>query len=190
MSAIQMRGYVLLSAAAYLRNAAGSKDAERVIGELAPQAQRALETAKQASWCAAEDVATVYRAIALLSKGDEDRTRDKLIECGQYTAREASNTFLKLLMKLLTPAIFAKKLPDLWARDCTGGKIKVDVQADRITNQLVDMGGFDHIAPVAVGYVKFALEAMGKSITKTTLHGWSLQQPGPDTASFEICWKA
>ena len=189
MRPIQMRGYVLLSAAAYLRQSAGEQKAKQVLGDLSPRVHTALGSAKQASWCAAEDLAEVYRAIADLSKGDEDRARESLIDCGKYTAREASNTFLRLLMKVLTPGMFAKKLPDLWARDCTGGKIEVELHEDRISNRLVDMEGFDHIAPVAVGYVRFALEAMGKSVTKSVLHGWSLATPGPATCSFDTYWE-
>jgi hypothetical protein len=187
MKAIQMRGYILLSAAAYLRKAAGEQKAKEIIDGLSPELREALATAKEASWVPSATCAELYRAIAALSKGDENRARTELIECGKFTAREATNTFLRLLMKLLTPALFAKKLPDLWARDCTSGKIVVEVHDDRIKNRLLEMEGFDHIAPVAVGYVAFALESMGKSITKTALHGWSLA--APDAPSwFEVFW--
>jgi len=189
MSAIQMRGYVPLSAAVYLRGAAGEQAAQQLLGSMSPQARRALETATQASWCPAGDVAEVFQVIASLGKGNEDQARMHLVECGKHAAREASNTFLRLLMKLLTPAMFAKKLPELWGRDCTGGRITVQLHEDRIVNHLLDMDGFDHIAPVAVGYVMFALEAMGKSITKSTLHGWSLAQPSASDSWFEVSWR-
>ena len=112
------------------------------------------------------------------------------MECGKHAAREASNTFLRLLMKLLTPAMFAKKLPELWGRDCTGGRITDPKLHDRIVNHLLDMNGFDHIAPVAVGYVLFALEAMGKTIVQSTLHGWSLWRPSASDSWFEVAWRA
>jgi hypothetical protein len=189
MNAIKMRGYVLLSAAAYLRQAAAEQGDKEVIDGLSASLRESLKTAKSATWCPADQVAEIYRAIATLGKGQEDRVRDMLIECGKRSALEASNTFLRLLMKMLTPQMFAKKLPDVWARDCTGGRIEVELQEGRITNRLSDMAGFDHIAPAACGFVVFALEAMGKSITKIEVHGWSLENPGPATASFEIRWK-
>jgi hypothetical protein len=189
MSAIQMRGYVPMSAATYLRNTAGEQTAARLLASMPAQARRSLETATQAGWCPAPDVAELFRVIASLGDGDEDRARNHLVECGKNAAREASNTFLRLLMKLLTPAMFAKKLPELWGRDCTGGKITVAVHEDRIVNHLLDMQSFDHIAPVAIGYVMFALEAMGKNITEHSLHGWSLAQPSAPDSWFEIRWR-
>lgn len=184
-----MRGYVLSSAASYLREIAGEQRAAEITASFSPHLREALAAVRPAGWCSAEDLSEAYRAVASISKGDEAKTRDSLIECGRYTAREASNTFLKLLMKLLTPSMFAKKLPDFWARDCTGGKIEVQLQDDRLVNRLTNMDGLEHIGPVAVGYVKFALEAMGKTITETKLYDWSLQNPGPSTCSFELHWK-
>jgi hypothetical protein len=189
MTAVQMRGYVLSSAAAYIKDTAGQERGAKVLASLSPHLRRALETVKPAGWCSAENLSELYRAVASLTEGDEDRTRESLIECGRYTAREASNTFLRILMKLLTPAMFAKKLPDFWARDCTGGKIEVQLKEDMLANRLTDMKGLEHIGPVAVGYVKFALEAMGKSVTRTKLYDWSLADPGPNNCSFEIFWK-
>jgi hypothetical protein len=188
MAENQMRGYVLMSAVTYLRKAAGEQQAKKMLEGLSPETKQAVASAKEASWCSSKTIAEVYRGIASLSNGDEAAAQKSLIECGKYTAQEASNTFLRLLMKLLTPAMFAKKLPDLWARDCTVGKIVVEVHDDRIRNRLVNMAGFDHIGPVAVGYVAFALEAMGKSITKTELHDWSLATAGKD-CWFEVFWK-
>jgi hypothetical protein len=189
MAENQMRGYGLLSAVTYLRKMAGEQRAKQILDGLSPETKQAIAAAKEASWCSSKSIAEVYRAIASLSNGDEGAAQKSLIDCGKYAAQEASNTFLRLLMKLLTPTMFAKKLPDLWSRDCTVGKIVTEVHNDRIRNRLVDMTGFDHIAPVAVGYVAFALEAMGKSITKMELHGWSLATPSPSDCWFEVFWK-
>jgi hypothetical protein len=188
MAGKQMRGYVMLAAVAYLRKAAGEQRAMQIIDGLTPETKQAFTTAKDASWCSSTSISEVFRAIASLSNGNEASAQNALIECGKSAAKEASNSFLKLLMKLLTPTMFAKKLPDLWARDCTVGKIAVEVFDDRIRNRLVEVAGFDHLGPVAVGYVTFALEAMGKTIIKTELHGWSLATPGND-CWFEVFWK-
>jgi hypothetical protein len=184
-----MRGYVLLSAVTYLRKAAGEQRAQQILDSLSPETRQTLATAKEASWCPSKHIAEVNRAIASLSNGDESSAQKDLIECGKFAALEASNTFLRLLMKLLTPTLFAKKLPDLWSRDCTAGKIVVEVSDAKIRNRLSGVAGFDHLGPVAAGYVAFALGAMGKSITKTELHEWSLATPGPDEVWFEVFWK-
>jgi hypothetical protein len=188
MAENQMRGYGILSAVAYLRKAAGEQQAQRILDGLSPETKKELGTATEANWCSSKSVAELYTAIASLGNGDEKAAQTHLIECGKHAARDASNTFLRLLMKMLTPKLFAKKLPDIWARDCTVGKITTEVFEDKIRNHLTGVAAFDHIGPVCVGYVTFALEAMGKSITKTELHGWSLAAPATD-CWFEVCWK-
>ncbi|HVU05988.1 MAG TPA: hypothetical protein VHE30_29765 [Polyangiaceae bacterium] len=190
MTDIQMRGYVLLSAAEYLRASAGEKRANDLLAGASPALRGALSTASSASWCKAEHHAEMFHLIASLAGGDDEKAKDLLIACGKAAAHEASNTFLRLLMKVLTPTLFAKKLPDIWARDCTGATVTVEVHEEKIRNRLSGVGGFDHIAPVAVGYVLFALEAMGKKITRVDLHEWSLATPGPDKPWFEIHWAA
>jgi len=188
MAENQMRGYGLISGVAYLRKAAGDQNAKRLLDGLSPETKQAIATAKEANWCSSKSVAELYSAIASLGNGDERSAQNHLIECGKHAAHDASNTFLRLLMKMLTPTLFAKKLPDIWARDCTVGKITTQVFNDKLRNHLTGVAGFDHIGPVCVGYVTFALEAMGKSITKTELHGWSLATPAID-CWFEVSWK-
>ncbi|AKU97375.1 hypothetical protein AKJ09_04039 [Labilithrix luteola] len=188
MNSSQVRGYILQSAVSYLRKTAGDKSGQ-IIERLSPQARNSIETAREAMWCPSSHTSEVYRAIAAVRDNVEDRVRADLIECGNFTAREASTTFLRLVMKLLTPTMFAKKLPDLWLRDCTAGKITAEVQDTKIRNTFTDIEGFDHIAPVAVGFVTFALSNMGKKITKTDLQGWSIATPGPATFTLEVHWE-
>ncbi len=190
MSSIQVRGYTVLNGAAYLRSRLGDEEASRVIAGMSPELQQALKTATQASWVPVAQISELYRAVAALGKGDETRAREELIQCGRFTSNEATNTFLRLVMRVLTPALFAKKLPSLWSRDATGGRYVVDVTDDKLVCHLHEMDDFDHIGPIAIGYVSFALEAMGKLIKKTELHGWSLANPSAPGVWFELFWKS
>ena len=109
--------------------------------------------------------------------------------CGKFMAREATNTFLRLLMRMLTPNLFAKKLPDLWKRDCTGGRLQVQVDEQKLVCHIYDAEGYDHLAAVATGYATFALETMGKVVEKTTIHGWSVERPYQQGDWFELIWQ-
>ena len=117
-------------------------------------------------------------------------TRDILIGCGTYLGTEATNTFLRLVMRMLTPGIFAKKLPSFWSRDSTGGRYEVELGERSMVCRLLEMEEFHHITPVSVGYVTFALKAMGKTVERTTLHGWSLATPSASTTWYEVHWKS
>jgi hypothetical protein len=189
MSGIQVRGYTVQKAAGYLRSRVGEAEANRMFQAFSPELQHALETAAPAAWLPVAHIAELHRAVASLGGGDDTRAQHELVTCGRTMSGEATNTFLKLVMRVLTPTLFAKKLPSLWARDATGGKYNVDVSEDRLVCRLTEMEAFDHIGPVSVGYVTFALEAMGKTVEKTALHNWSLANPSAPDCWFELTWK-
>jgi hypothetical protein len=189
MSDIQVRGYTVLKTAAYLKSTVGEAESKKMFQSFSPELQHTLGSATAAGWVPAAHSSELFRAVASIAKGNEEKARTELVNCGKWLANEATNTFLKLLMKVLTPNLFAKKLPSLWSRDATGGRYEVDVFDDRIVCRLKDMKAFDHIGPIGVGYVTFSLEAMRKPVEKTELHGWSLAVPNPDESWFELYWK-
>ena len=185
---VKVRGYIVSKASAYLKSIVGEAEARRIFESLSPQLASAIGQAKPAEWMPAAYSSEILRAIVATTKGDEAKARDELVKCGRYIANEATNTFLRLLMRVLTPALFAKKLPGFWERDSTAGRYEVDVTEEKITCRLSDMQAFDHIAPIGLGYVSFALESMGKTITRSELHGWSLGNPNASEAMFELYW--
>jgi hypothetical protein len=188
MNDIQIRGYMVANAGAYLRGAVDGDHAHVFEGLSAPT-KAAVTGAKPAAWYPVESMAEICRGVAALGDGDEAKAQAQLVKCGRFIANEATNTFLRLLMKMLTPAMFAAKLPDFWKRDCTGGKLIVDVTDQKLSVRLHGIEVWDHVCVTTIGYVGFALEAMGKSIERTTIDGWSLAKPNQDGASFELHWK-
>jgi hypothetical protein len=186
----QVRGYMILNVAGYLRDTVGEAEAKRMFDALSPKSREVVASAKSATWYPVATLAELLNSIASLAKGDEAKARELLVNCGKYMAREATNTFLRLLMRMLTPALFAKKLPDFWGRDCTRGKLSVDVNERKLVCRTHDMKGFDHAVCTGAGFATFALEAMGKTIESTTIKDWSLSSPSADGASFELVWTA
>jgi hypothetical protein len=185
MSDVQVRGYAIVHAAGYLRQEAG----EQAVQALSPALQHALKTATPAGWQPVAHVAELFHAVAKLGDGNEAKAREHLEKCGEYQAIAATTTFLRLVMKVLTPNMFAKKLPSLWSRDSTGGRYLADVHEDHIVCHLKEMEAFEHFAPTSVGYVRYSLKTMGKEVTKTTLSGWSLAKPSSPDMSFSLHWR-
>jgi hypothetical protein len=104
-------------------------------------------------------------------------------------ALEATDSFLRLFMKLMSPKLLVKKIPDLWKRDCSRGQLLVenlDEQSVRFATS--GMGGFSHAVCTAAGFVSFALGAIGKKVENVEIHGWSLAEPCADGATFEVRW--
>lgn len=143
---------------------------------------------KMADWCPGPPFVELLDLIAQSANGDEKLAQERLIKQGLFVSRTASNTFLRLLMKMLTPAIFAKKLPEFWKRDCTLGRYEVEVDPPKITCHLMDMDGFNHIACTGAGFIINTFEGMGKKIQKTEIKGWSLEKPYVNGCSIELTW--
>jgi hypothetical protein len=159
-----------------------------MIDGMSPKSREIVLSAKAAEWQPVSALSELLNTIAATAKGNDAEGQRLLINCGKYMAREATNTFLRLLMRMLTPALFAKKLPEFWRRDCNRGTFVVDLSSDKLLCKLVDTEGFDHAVCTACGFVTFALEAMGKNIEQTTIREWSLKSPSQSGNSFELVW--
>jgi hypothetical protein len=184
-----VRGYMYITSVDYLRQTLGEQEGKRVISGFSPQARHLLETLKSADWCPVTVFSEVTQALVNAGDGGE-KSKDLLVKCGTHMAMEATNTFLKLFMKMMSPQLLVKKIPDLWKRDCTGGKLAVE----ELTEQSVRFGssgmqGFRHAVCTAAGFVAFGVGAIGKKVDTVTIRGWSPDKPFEDGASFELAWK-
>lgn len=111
MGDARLRGYTLANAAGYLRQAGGG-EGQRAFERLPNATREVCNSAKSAEWYPVTHMSDICEAVASLGNGSDERAKDELIKCGRHIAREATNTFLRLLMRMLTPERFAGKLPD------------------------------------------------------------------------------
>jgi hypothetical protein len=190
-SDMQGRGYVLAATVSFLRETVGDRQADEILGTVSPELQRIVRTVQPAEFYPIPMFAELNRTVVRhLAGSDEAKAREVLIQCGRHMGREASNTFLKLLMRMLTPKLIMKKLPDFWKRDFTGGRIDVKPRENGLECFMFDIQGYDHCCPLSAGWQEYNLEAMGKSLQGTTIRKWSLDQPSQDGTSFEVVWAA
>lgn len=130
----------------------------------------------------------LLNSVAALGRGDDANARDSLIDAGRYVAGEASTTFLRLILRVLTPNLFAKKVPSVWQRDFSRGRAEAEISDKRLVFRMFGISEMDHIPCTAPGFISFAMESMGKSIKSVSVHNWSLQEPCRDGAYFELEW--
>jgi hypothetical protein len=186
----QIRGYSLKQTAKYVETRFDA-DTRKRVAEMIPSTVRTLMGSfEPAEWYPRDYSTALFRGIAA-AKGTEQGAYADLVQCGEFIASEATNTFLKLLMRIMSPTLFAKKVPEFWKRDQRGGHFEADVsQADkgRIGMKLVDVEGYDHIGIVSIGWIQFGMAALGKKGVVIKQDGWSLAKPGPHTISYEITW--
>lgn len=185
----QIRGYSLRQTARYLETKFDADARERALATLPAETRTALATFDAGGWYPRIHSAALFRAIAAARGGDH--TYRDLVGCGEFIAGEATNTFLRLLMKVMTPTLFAKKVPDFWTRDQRGGHFEVDVEragAGAIDMALVDVEGYDHIGVVSIGWIQFGMAALGKRDVRVTQDGWSAAAPGPRRIGYQVRW--
>lgn len=189
MEEFNTRGYMLTTTLKYVREAFEPKRRDAVLAKLSPETIRFAETAKATEWYPVARSVEIYDAIIDACEGDAALAEQDLIGIGKFGAHEATNTFLRLLMKVLTPSLFAKKLPSLYERDNSKGKVSVDVAEDRLVCRIEDCKGCKHLAPVSAGWAIYTLETMGKKLSQKKILGWSLDNPDSGSVGFELHWR-
>ena len=192
MTAPVIRGYVLTQSLTFIES--GYFDAQQssqIMKALPAEVLRALPEIQPQQWYPRDLQIAMHRAIASVRNTEADIYND-FVAYGGWVCREATNTFLRLFLRLLTPTLFAKKIPNFWQRDHRGsGHFEVDLQrADQgvVQLRLLGAGGFDHIAIPGIGFITHVLKAMGKADVRMTQQGWSLATPAPNEVSYEITW--
>jgi hypothetical protein len=185
-----IRGYSLKQTAKYLETKFDSDVRRRSFESLPPVLRSQINTLEPGEWYPRDYSTALFRAIAA-AKNDEAGIYQDLVGCGEFIASEATNTFLKLMMRIMSPTLFAKKVPEFWKRDQKGGYFEADVsQADKsvIKMKLVDVEGYDHIGIVSIGWVQFGMTALGKKGVKVKQSGWTVDRPGPREVEYEVTW--
>jgi hypothetical protein len=192
MAALEGRGYLLVHTGSFLRDALGVDEFKRVIKGLSPQLQELVGEgrATSAGWYPMSFLNELNRVTTgVVGQGDEQKARDALFKCGMYISREASNTFLRLMFKLITPKIFLSKVPQLFARDFTSGRFEMEQGERKVKCRIYDVPGFEHACVTSSGFVATGLESLGKKVENITVQNWSLKDPNVDGAGFELTWR-
>lgn len=189
MSEFKTRGYGIAAALKYCREGIDPVRRPKVLARISPDVIRHIESLKPAEWYPTAPMTEMFNAVVAACEGNDKLAEQDLIGCGTFAARDASNTFLRLVMRVLTPTLFAKKLPSLYSRDNNKGTVDVDVTEDRVIAHFKDTLGFDHLAAMSAGWMTFALESMGKQLTSCKITGWQVSTPDVPEFRVEMGWK-
>jgi hypothetical protein len=140
-------------------------------------------------WYPLQHTVEAYRAVAALNS-DAAKRNDELIECGKFIGHEATNSFLRLLIKFLNPAVFARKFPEFWSRDHNFGTVSVDnseFKDRKLVINLSGVEGYDFIGPVCAGWIHKAFESMGVKGLKVK-ETKALERANSPEYRFELSW--
>lgn len=180
-----VKGYMIQTTSSFIVRELASTIAPDILDV----ARAAEANVKGTEWRPRADVVRLWRAIADAHPDDESARR-ALIRTGQTMSEMATSTFLKLLLKVLTPRMFAAKFPDFWTRDNTAGRGSVEIVSEKKLHiTMHDVAGYDHLGPVGVGWVTFALAAIGMKDVEARCLDWSRSKPSATTVHVEASWR-
>jgi hypothetical protein len=183
-----IRGHLLLGTLDFLRTQSRGGVAQRLEDELSPDLQRALDGMTPAGWYPRSHHAELLAKLAL--KGRDDATYRQLMHCGAGLA-VTENQFSSLLLKVLTPQLFLKKLPKFWSRDHTAGGLEAeafDATLNSARVHLKNVPGYDYSGIVWMGWMKRMLDEICGSPVQVRQTGWSWSEPGPRDVVYEVQW--
>jgi hypothetical protein len=190
MEEIATRGSAILASVEFSDALCDKAGQRRVRETFSPELKAALVTMKRTTWHPRAAWIEVLRAVASVHN-DPVVSKADLAECGKAICEDAANTFMKLLLKIMTPRLFAKKFPDFWLRDMRGGVMTVDpseLEQNRFVAYLKDVEGFDHVGPAGNGFIGFAMEKITGGPVKIIVSPWSLERPGPAEIRWDVSW--
>ena len=148
-----------------------------------------LDRVNRSEWHPVRMVSEINRGI-YLARGDHEAGYKDVVLAGAAIAQLATNTFLRLLIKLMTPEIMARKWPTVWKKFHNFGTMKTDLDAqskNRLVMQLSDVDEYDYIGPSAVGFLTYSLNAMGMPDARVIQKGDQTVACAP-AFEFEITW--
>ncbi len=183
-----IRGYLILGCMDYI-DSFNEADRERMYSTLPADVSSHRSAYDKMAWYPQKTISVLYDAIAKLHPNDEEKAYEALRNCGTFIAEAATNSFLKLLMRVMTPAVFCKKAPDLWARDNRCGRMETEQVDERhLVTHLRAVEGYFHAGPVAGGFGVFALRSVGAKDVDLKISGWSLATPCPAEVRLDMTW--
>jgi hypothetical protein len=191
MSERTARGYMVQSTVAYIEKSYDEASRKRIYESIDPRVREVMRSATQIAWYPVQDLAVMFRAIAAHHQRTDGKVREALVGVGRSIGETATSTFLKIVLRILTPARFASKMPDFWQRDHRCGSLSAptcEPENRRIVAVLKDVEGYDCIGPVAAGFVLFAFEHLGLKNVRVSFD-WTLEDAGPSEVAYTFTWE-
>ncbi len=157
---------------------------------LVARLERMSTDIEAAAWRPRRELTDLWHEIARATTPHDDKhVYDALVRCGEQTGHYSTNTFFRLLLKILTPRMFASRFSEFYKRDQQGGEGLVEeVGQNHVALMARDIKGYDHFGPITVGFASIPFRGMGLKNVRLSCSPWSLAEPGPTEVRFRVEW--
>lgn len=174
----------------FFRTQCERSTSQRFESELSSALRMELDVVAPGGWYPRQHQVELLHTLTSI-RGQSEAAYGDLIRCGGAMLT-TENEFSRLLMKVMTPDLFVKKVPVFWSRDHrNGGTCEVeslDTTARTGRIRLRGVAGYDHFTVVWLGWMKRVLEVVSGPRAEVWQTGWSWSAPGPEDVSIEVRW--
>jgi len=130
-----------------------------------------MARANESDWYPLDVACRVQRAIFEAGGGGMDASYKRIVSAGGGMADSSLHSFLRLVVKLMTPRMLANRWPVFWGKSYNFGLMTSqtdEFEHGRFSLLLNDVDDYPYLGPLAVGFISTVLKAMGvKSATVT-----------------------
>lgn len=124
----------------------------------------------------------------------ESAARALLERTGHVVAARGDDPFLRLAIKVMSPALFVKSLSRLWSVEHQTKEAFItescEPEAGHAVVRLAHVDGYEHLGPVVAGWMRALLLELTSAEVSVTDSGWTLAHPAPREVRFELKWPA
>lgn len=168
METRETAGVALIGSYEYIRDHIPKTDLEMLLRRLPAGQVEQLDALDRRAWYPQAWCAALWSEL-FAYYDDEEAGYRALADMGKHISSAASTTFLRLLIKILTPKLFARKFPAFYGKyQRGGGRLEVDTSRfdeQRFSLALRDIG---LLAPtmggVATGWIEYAFGQMERKV--------------------------
>jgi len=190
METPQTRGSAILASVTYVDALCDGASRPHASPGFSQELKEALRDMKRTTWHPRGLWLEVLNAVVAV-QSDTEKSYADLVGCGNAICEDAVNTFMKLILKIMTPRLFARKFPDFWTRDMRGGYMVVDgseIDRNKVSITLKEADGWDHVGPVGCGFMGFAMQRITGGPVRVVTDDWSLSRPARPEVTWVISW--
>jgi hypothetical protein len=185
-----IRGHVIQHTARFFRTECDPAVALRIDASLPLEQREAMNGLSDPAWYPRRYETALLAGVARAFE-EEEATRTQLIRCGSSLA-VGDNEFMKLLVRVLTPELFMRKLERFWVRDHRDGAGYVVEQCDlerrSASLRLRGVAGYTHGGLIWLGWMRGILNEICPSGFSVEQRGWTWSTPDPDEIVYEVKW--
>ena len=188
-----VRGPCLRGAGAYLRSI-DPKLAQQIEATYTPEMLRAVHESGPKDWVPVAVWKDALDAI-VAAQPNIEAGRAAIRSVGRFICEGTVNSFLRLLMRIMTPRLFAEKSGSMIARDFAGFSgggpdyhFTVDDDKRVVTLEIRNAGKHPYLGGTGQGFCEFAFQYMGKKNVLIDEPDCPLDDWQPEHLRWRISW--